>query len=780
MSNGNDADYFANAVGLIVDRTSVKRQVLASAWLVAENKVATTADTIQDYRQYLSALEIVFPSAGRRFGVKRLIFHPQFKPRLAPRTVEDSLRTARTTATTKSHNCAILFLDDKLVELTDVRRVELDKSLSLEVDHLQQGLSGTLAEIEFSLLVQTLTSGRKEGELIIVDERNHPIAQVFCAGGRILFARYRHLVNELAVHQIVAQKLKNAFYFHSTDRPSWPARNLINVAPDALLLESYRRLDELERTRAPLGESDPCFVRKKAESELERVPAELKEEARALWSVADGLTPASRLWELVNFDQSTIFKVLQLLGELDLIASTDGAWIDRSKPSGSSVEGQEAKTAQSFLPLPAAPQLPLSPSDLLASIIVDNLSLRRGIKHGQLFGAIDAFDSYQLIHTLPMLPEFRGCPIFKNGYVVAMQVGALPCDPEVSLTVLQQCIWVESVVNCLIKAGEVEAAKQLTTLTFKPSITGAATLMQANSAAATTLIQASSAAPDKEHAGCVEVANIDCPRCGLSSFHTAQFCANCNFELIPVERPSKIAGRIWSIAAAAIALIFVVAFSTVVFVLPPANFADNPPVYLPEHPWLSLSVNQVNAKENRWELQPTGKIFNNGDTIHLSVDIFKPCHIYLLHQTNNGAPELLIPTAGRPDQQYKPGSRITYPEKIEQPLEDKNIRLNGVTLVRKNIWLNGITFGDNPGTETFVCLASTSPLKLTSSRFAFDRTTEGANRIYRWGTFHLGFEINQSTLESGQTAVSSELGKDSASPQDKVVYVTRLIAAHQK
>src|SRR5262249_220077 len=142
------------------------------------------------------------------------------------------------------------------------------------------------------LLIQTLTNARKQGELIIVDERNYPVAQVFSDSGRIRFARYRHLTNELAIYQIVAQKSKNKFFFHSTKEPSWPVRKQIEAAPDVLLVEAYRRLDELEKLRADMA-FDPCYIRKKGEAELERLPPDWQEEARAIWRVAHGLTAAS-------------------------------------------------------------------------------------------------------------------------------------------------------------------------------------------------------------------------------------------------------------------------------------------------------------------------------------------------------------------------------------------------------------------------------------------------------------------------------------------------------
>ncbi|PWU01564.1 MAG: hypothetical protein C5B53_02720 [Candidatus Melainabacteria bacterium] len=773
MSEGKDAYYFANAIGLIVDRTSDRRQVLASAWLLAEGKVATMAESLVIYERCADALEIVFPSAGQRFAVKRIVFHPQFKRRSLARTVEETIRDTGSSKSVKDHNCAVLYLDDKVSDLSEARRAELVKSLSLRFAGPEQGLSGSLAEIEFSLLIQTLCNARKQGELIIVDDRNYPVAQVFCDSGRIRFARYRHLTNELAVYQMVAQKLKNKFFFHSAGDPSWLARKQIEVAPDVLLIESYRRLDELEKLRAGMA-GDPCFIRKKGEAELERLPPDWQEEARLIWSVADGLTAASRLWHLVNLDDQTIFKTLPLLCELELLAVSDSAWIDPVNWSDNQMQSRATLSASAtapILPLPVAPQLGLSPGDLLASIVVDGRSYRRGIKHGQLFGAVDAFDSYQLIHNLPMLPEFAGCPIFKNGYVVAMQVGALPSNPEVSLPVLQQCLWVESIMDCLSRSGEAAMVKELTR-EVKPSVT--ALLPLASSEALMTI------RPSVEQAGCVEVANLDCPRCGLSSFHTAQFCENCNFELIPIERVSKGSGetlvlemlskpsaRSWGAISAVLGLLIIIACLTSLILLPQANLAASPGVYLGRRPWLNLSVKQANAKLGTWETPGADKIFKNGDTIYLNVDVLKPCYVYLLHQTDKATPELIYPQPDKPGKLYSAGVKITYPDRIEERSPGGSGRLIGMT------------FAGDPGTETFICIAASAPLKLTSSRSVFDQVNHNTALVYGWDSFPNGFEIDQNVLEQGAKP-GEGLKSVGLAERERFVYVTRLIASHQR
>ena len=749
MTNGNSANHFVNAVGFVVDRVGQMEMVLSSAWLVDADKVVTTADSVQNYVRHPAALEILFTSAARRFGVKKIVLHPQFKQRWSTRTLEQAASDASPFSAVISNNCAILYLDENIVDLTDTERSKQHDELSLKLRKEQQGLSGTLQETEFLLVLRSLMAEKRQGELAIVDDRNHPLAQVFFEEGRISSARYRHLTNELAIRQIVAQKMKNSFYFRQTKRPSWPARECIAMPSEALLAECQKKLDELDRLRAKIGDIDTFFMRRRGESELEQLPPEMHDIGRAIWSVADGLTPASCLWYLVNLDDWTIFKTLPVLSERGLLIASESAWQDAALPSsGASAD------RKSLSPLAVAPKLSLSANDLMTSLIIDPATFRNGLKHGQLLGSIDAFDSYRLIHNLPMLPEHAGCPIFKNGYVVAMHVGALPANPQVSLPVLQQCLWVQSILDCLLKAGETEVVKRLTGSVRTPAMTPA--------------VPSHVGAGSSHQVGCVEVANIACPRCAASSFHSARVCEKCGFEFIPAETVQKHGGQFWRTAVAIAVVAIVGALAAAIFVHPEANLAPNSAVYLSRQPWLTVGVKQANLKLGMWEEQAADKVYKNGDTIHLMVDVLKPCYIYLVHQTNDGVPSLIYPHTEALSKVYSPGVKITFPEQIEEKPGSKATRMSGMT------------FAGAPGTETIIGLASKHPLNLNRSQPVPKAITENAARVYGWGRFPIGFEMEQSTLFGTTAGQGDQSAKANESDDENIIYVTRLVASHKQ
>jgi len=817
MSEPDNIQYFANSVALIIDRASAERDVIASGWLIDDNKLVTTAAAVSIYSKHTPALEIAFKACGKHYGVERIAFHPLFKRRMTMLNIEN--KDAGPFAAIKKHNCAILFLN-KLKDLSNAERVSLDKELSLRAITSKEGLSGTLSEIDFSLVVQTLTHAKKKGELILVNERNRPLAQIFCDEGRIVFARYRHLFNEQAIYQIIADKLNGSFYFESRKKPSWPTENPITNPTETLLLEAYRRLDELESLQKSAGGAGISFIRQNNQAETQTLPAEISEQAKALWSVCDGLTPANRLWNLVNLDHYAVFKILPLLCEVGLLTEAKNIWLELEKDSSGSSNGPS--------PLPTGIHLSLAPHESLTSLIIHSSYNKIGVKNGELLGAIDAYDSWHLIHNLCLLPEHTGSPIFKDGLVVAMQLGSLPSSTDVSIQSFQQCLWVDSITKCLEAANETGIIKRLTRSirqTFMldepgnnldklapeahpspppliprsaadgsspPSLSllvrdtddasqklvgsagkfGTAGILVPGSAGnlpapADTEKQAGSLRPRgvsktssaKRLTGCVEVATISCPRCGSSGFHSARSCQSCRYQLISTPNLKSGAHR-WLLVSAICSVIILIGLFTAFVALPQPNLASEPFIYLAQDSWLSLSIKQANLAKGTWESQPSNKIFRNGDSIHLSINVSKPSYVYLLHQKHNGSPELIFPSP-EVNHLYLSGQTFTYPEKI-------------VLLVGKKYYLNGMTFGAVPGEEQIISLASASPLQFLRSEQETSKAYQVLDKIFTWGNFPAGFEIEEPLL------TGKEDQNRNRSQNDKIIFVSRLIAAHKE
>ncbi|CAN5950787.1 unnamed protein product [Sphagnum jensenii] len=447
-----------SSCGWAIDRTTEENRIISVAWALDETKAVTTGDALFPYIRQTSALEIRFPGNGKIFGVEKIVLHPSFRERAGTLTMEKG-----------PHR---------------VRNANAEQSSQLRRN---------LSDIDLALVLQTLTGAKKQGELFIVDSRNQPIAQLYCEDGRVVFARYRHLLNEMAINQIAATKLKGGFYFRPARRPSFAAKTIMTKPTDMLLLESYRRLDEIEAIRSTVGGEHVKLIRQGTEANIRNLPDDIRSQAAAVWYVADGLTENGKLWQLLNMDDYGIYTTIAALKQHGLINIA-------GNPSliADIVAAHDEKT------LTITPQLPLSPSDPLSAIAL-GADFTCGVKSGNLMGAIDAYDSYHLIHNIPLLPEVTGAPLVKDGCVVAMHTGVLPCSPEISLIALQQCLWIDSVLQCLAFAGEKQTVKRITEagekfISSQPQL--------ALETASKTV-------------GCVEVATIECPRCKSSSFDSA-------------------------------------------------------------------------------------------------------------------------------------------------------------------------------------------------------------------------------------------------------------------
>jgi hypothetical protein len=743
MTTETSAAQFAGSIAMIGDRALDTPAVRSNGWIVDSNKIVTTASSVLVYSKHLAALEVIFPQTGRRSGVKRIFLHPQFQKGLTALTAEESGTGTGLFTAVKKHNCAVLYLSDTIEPLSDFDRKELNQSLNLTWASSSEGLSGHLSEIDLSLVMQTLTNAKKQGELVITDERKHPIAQIYCDQGQIVSARYGHLIGQVALHQIVAQKLKGAFFFRPLKPPAWTSQTSINKPTDILLLESFRRLDELERLKSSLGGSDVVFKRNGDEASIDRLSPDVRDIARGVWSTADGLTPSGRLWHLLNLDDYQIFQALAALTAAHLVVRSEDRWITRSYSADGNGQAHRQPSSTFPPPPPIAPNLPLAAFDSITSTVTDSSTGKSATKSGSLLGAIDAYDSWHLIHNLLLLPEAAGTPIFKDGAVVAMHVGALSSSPEITLVAFQQCLWVDSILKCLSAAGEPQVVQRLT-----------------QSSAATPVPAADTQTSTVRPTGCVEVATINCPHCGSSSFESARSCRSCGFELIPSLPTEEGPHHTWLYASALASVALLVIAFTAMLAVPKVNFAHGPVICLPSHSWVSMIVKKENLKTQSWETQPANTVLKNGDLIHLHIDVLEPCYIYLLHQTNKNTPEVVLPKEGEPASAYQAGTTMTFPKEIQR-------------LSHGRLCLDGMTLGGSPGDETFLCLASRSPLKFLSSDQDIATAYARASAAYDWDKFPSGFELNGKILVGNNQSRANSLSR-----ANDLVFVNRLVATH--
>lgn len=231
-------------------------------------------------------------------------------------------------------------------------------------------MGGNLREIELFVVIQSITNARKEGIITICDERNYPVARIFCKDGRLVYAQYRNLVNEMAIYQIVNRELDGNFFFWAADKPNWEVTTAIAKPAEMVLIEASRRFDELKTMVPHLGGPETLYEKTIAEPNVEILPGPVKDYCRRLWDLLDGGTPLGQLWQVSNLDDYSIYVTI--------------AELKRTQQIGIKVRQtlEESAEVEPAKPLQLAVNAPLAPYDQITSIHIDSHS-GRGLCRGK-------------------------------------------------------------------------------------------------------------------------------------------------------------------------------------------------------------------------------------------------------------------------------------------------------------------------------------------------------------------------------------------------------------
>ncbi len=490
-----DLTKYANSVGLVYDLSLPVRYPLAAVWQVDAETVVSCAHSVILYSKILKALRVRFPTSGREYSVKSVVYHPKVDKAILKTMAKQGLTDPVNGLPLQKHNVALLKLSPNVEELRPEEIEEINDSFERFLPEHEPGLGGSLAEIELPLVVQTITNARKTGTVSILDERNRVVGKLFCRNGRATHAYYFNLINENAIYQIIMHRLTGSFYFTSEEAPDWTTVAEISRPIDMLLIESLRRSDELEKMSSIVGGPSSLFVRVTPQPNYDILPPDAREATKLLWPLLDGGTPLGLMWQIAGVDDYAIYSAMQELVKTRQVSYFEAPFV---------------KGGGEMVPLMLGVQTPLSPNDLVTALWVEDSSLAPLIRPGTLLGSVKDLDPSHVLHNIGLPFEAAGCPIFKDGAVIGIHCGTVPPDPAVVTPDggFHQMIWVQQVVECLQDAGNGELVKKLTLSGEEDTPEAAA------------------------RAGCRQVARIQCPKCGRSSMDEPNFCKGCGQRLI--------------------------------------------------------------------------------------------------------------------------------------------------------------------------------------------------------------------------------------------------------
>jgi hypothetical protein len=766
----------AGAIALIYDRTSLVQEPIASGWLIADQKLATVANVLTPFAQNLQALKISFPRSGKTFGVKAIQFHPRFDTKFARQTAERGTLLDAPEQALQKFNCAILTLCEELPDLKPADIEKVSQAIRFPLSATGEGFLGSLSEIEMPLVLQTVNNARKQGILYICDDLNRPIAQIFCQNGRIVAAKFKALFNEAAIYQMIAKGAGGKFVFHNCKKPGWNSGHTISQSTDMMLIEAHRRLDELVQLRQTMAAAGAYFARAHKHLDLTLFDDEkVKTTASILWQVLDGTTKAEDLWLLVEMDDYTIFKALFAMYKLNQIVRV----LDNSTKQLEIATAQLTAAAQEAAPQELQPltlgwHLPLSPFEEITSVSINAQTQKTQIKLGSLLGAIDPYDTWHLLHDIPLLPHGSGTPIFKNGSVVGMHCGVVISSSEFANQsgLFQQMLWVDALMECLKAAGGRDIVKeteigQLPLFKEQPVVAGESPV-EGESSGATAANLAPAAIP-----GCTEIASLKCPRCGERTFNTARSCENCGLNLIvsPVANSSLIDARALLIAASVLILGLTAATGIAWSRLPAPNFPVSPFALVPSKPWLKLTLMLADPKSMNWIPQSPDFAFKNGDMIHFKLDALKSSYVYLVYKGSSSTKATLIYPAPSSSNMIGEGGSTTYP--AQTVIMEGNKRT-----------LLGLTFAGPSGVEKVVALASEEPLEWLNDTTNMDSAFTTAYQLLLDSHNKNGVQLGEAEFrelmdsQNGQSARSDRSAKDSAGENKASIFITAVAARH--
>ena len=592
---------------MIIDRTSSVDEILATCWLLDQDKVATTAHSMILFADHLEALKIRFPCSGEERGVAKALFHPRFSRSSTTQMATQAMTDYIPQVSLQKNNAVVLVTRPTLPDLSIDTIAKLIQKNSVPLASIEQGMGGSLAELDLAMVLQTITNARKEGILVITDERNRTIARIFCQDGKVLHAQYGGLINEYALYQIFEAKLDGNFHFRSAKQPDWLSSRPIQRPAEMLLIESHRRYDELPKLQHEVGGPEALWLRVSPDLNTTKLTGDSLDRAKAIWPVLDGTTPANQLWHVAGLDDYAIFQTLVELRQGSQIH-------DQQPPKGSYNRKAE--------PIPIAVQVQLKPYDEIESLTVEPTDGKPFVRRGSLLGSLREADPNHLVHNLVLPLESTGCPMFKDGHVIGMHCGSLPPEPETGDgTRLQQMLWVDVIMQCLIQAGEAPLARKL-------------------SQSAIDIPRPAPGAPVPK-AGCTEVARVNCSKCGASHLESSRFCKTCGQKLISeIEYKPRKAAFVNSTMIMVLLMLAIGAGAVMVLAKAPHPIIINSAfVMKPEIPWVALEGKFNDPRKGKVKVFQTyrpGEVLSNGQNFYMKVSVDEPSYVYVFHQSSSG------------------------------------------------------------------------------------------------------------------------------------------------
>lgn len=407
----NTGQEVLGSIGWLVDRTN--QQVLGTVWLADNSQAITCAHIAVPYSNFPEVLQVVFPATGVISGIKDIEFHPDFDRWMIKRFAGQSQLVPAFELIAQPQNIAALKLVGSLKQIDRNLLARVNSQLAFPPPQDETIVSGQAGRIELTSVLQTLVNARNFGTLVFLDERNHIVARLFLEDGKLTHAQFRNSKNEEAIYRLITSSEFDRFPFYFTPQTQteagWCNFPPIEKNTTFLLMEAYRRMDDLNQMLEQAGGLDMVAVRVNENINFDLLPEDWRPLSAYVWNCVNPEISLSCLTRTLSLDAYSV------IGALQTLCSSGQVRLERREPV----------TAKSTLPLEMATNAHLAAGDDVYALGIDPRTklpvLMRGFVVEEFWQGLE----HHQVSSLALPLELAGAPLVKDGAVIGIHCGPL-------------------------------------------------------------------------------------------------------------------------------------------------------------------------------------------------------------------------------------------------------------------------------------------------------------------------------------------------------------------
>ena len=431
MSIENLQQNFANATGIIIDRTTDPPRVLGQAFLVSKSRVVTCANCVFNYSEAPWALAVNFPHPDVITGVKTISIHPEFDRREARTNYLSQTASARFNYPIQFNDLATMLLQPEIRDADPESVMQLHRALSLPFSSEGVEISGAIGPGEIEAVVKKILDSKRQGLLTLFDEFNIPLAHIQIANQAIERVYYQGIVGEMAFAELIYRQPGSGFSFQPNKNFAWGELRKIEMPAQDLLRESLKRAQELPAIFNSLGGAKARYQKVIKEFTVESFDQNVQWLVNNLWQAVDGYMTIDQLSERVGADSYTVGQGLRELANRGVISL-----INRENPFH--------MNGQLGTPIISHTDFDINPGDALKAFYLDPISGAPCWQDGEFAGVSSVLQPKNLLHSIPIRLRVPGALIMKNYRLIGVHNGAVPMKTGQSTgeRQLYQMMWI--------------------------------------------------------------------------------------------------------------------------------------------------------------------------------------------------------------------------------------------------------------------------------------------------------------------------------------------------